>query len=112
MRKREMVAVLGCFLVCVLVGGAMLFNPSVGSPVAMNEAGMVVGSACYQTSATRSKVCSNVNTCSGGTCGCSDHYSLVQTTSGGYSRKDPETCNTDARCTAVYTLKEDSCGGG
>ena len=109
--KSKMAVIIGCLaLVGTFGGGHLLFQP-VGSPVSQFEAGKVMGGACYQYGSNRPKVCSNVNTCSGGTCGCRNHLALIVTTSSGFTRQAPQACDSDTKCTIPRTLTDASCGG-
>ena len=114
MRRKEMVAVFGCFLVSALIGGVMLSSPSVGSPVAMSEAEMVMGGECYELGAVKVWVCfsqnGNAATCSSGGCGCTQVFPLVGKQSGG-SRKPAVACASSNVCTTPKEVETSQCGG-
>ena len=90
MRRIEMVTVLGCLLVCALFGGVMLSSTSVGSPVAMGEAGKIMGGACSDEIAEYRIVCN-------GTCGTSTVNKRKSNASG--NSNTGKICKSTSTCT-------------
>ena len=103
MRRKEMVAALGCLLVCAVIGGVMVFSPSIGSPVAMGEASKIFAGCDVQESSTTREVCS---TSCGGT---TNKPKLGSSPTG--DTGNTYKCTTSGTC-AYVDLSGSACGGG
>jgi hypothetical protein len=107
MRRREMVIVLGCFIVSICIGTVILFQSDVGSPVSMGEAGMVVGGTCLTNGMFAAKIC--FDGCASGGCGCTKINRLVADPAGGTPMPAVK-CGTSRYCTAINDVSG-RCGG-
>jgi len=115
MRRKEIVAMLGCIVVSALFGGAVLLSPGVGVPVSLGEAGMKMGGNCYELGPVKKWICFSMNgepgtVCSSGGCGCRQIQPLVSKTTGG-SRKPAAQCASSQHCTAPQEVGTSQCGG-